>query len=591
MKYSKLFGKTVREAQKDMQLASHRLLYQAGYVRESVAGRYYFLPLGMRVREKIMKILAEEMDRAGSQKMLVPTLHPLELWKETNRDNEAGFELMKVTDRRGASFALGGTAEEMFVDVVRKFNLSYKDLPFSIYQFSEKFRDELRARGGLLRVREFTMKDAYSFHRDAEDFSKEYKKMGDTYYRSFRRMGLETVAVPADNGYIGGEYCHEYVVENQIGESRYLVSEDGSYVAHQDIAQFKHEDINQEEELKEMEIIDQPEWVKSMEDNETHYGKNAQAFIKNVVYVNWQGDIIIATIRGDHEVNKIKLEHLLGLSVPLQEATEDDLNAIGTKSGYVHAWGHEFVKERISADGSRKCEVIYVADDSLKTVKNFIGGQKEAKTDSVNVNYGRDFKHDIEGDIALAQEGFLSPDGGSRLVEKRGIEIGNIFQLGLHYSTKMENALFVDEDGKTKPYYMGCYGIGIGRTMASIVEQYNDDSGISWPISVAPYHIHLVSIGKDQKVIDQAAEIYEEMLNAGLEVLWDDRDKISAGVKLSDADLIGVPIRVVISDRSLDQGGCEVKLRSEKESAIVGTSEIIKLLNERISTEMKKYEF
>src|SRR3989338_1138601 len=237
MRTSKLFGKTVKEVSNDVKLASHKLLYQGGFIRESTAGRYYFLPLGMRVQDKIVKVIETEMDRAGAQKMMTPVLHPLELWEETNRTNSVGFELMTIADRRGAQFALGGTAEEMMVDVVRKFNVSYKDLPFNIYQFSQKFRDEKRARGGLLRVREFLMKDAYSFHEDKEDFEKEYRNMWDTYTAIFKRMGLTTMVVESDNGYIGGEYCHEFVVESDVGESKFLMTTDGSYAAHEDVAE------------------------------------------------------------------------------------------------------------------------------------------------------------------------------------------------------------------------------------------------------------------------------------------------------------------------------------------------------------------
>src|SRR3989304_5112481 len=270
MLYSKLFGKTVREAPKEAQMISYKLLHQAGFIRESTAGRYFFLPLGQIVQQKIIKVIKEEMDRAGAQEMVSPVLHPIELWKETNRTKTTGFELMRIKDRRGAEFALGGTAEEMFVDVVRKFQLSYKDLPFNIYQFSSKFRDELRARGGLLRVREFIMKDAYSFDIDDQEFKKSYQTMWDTYSKIFSRLGLKTIVVEADNGYIGGEYCHEFVVESEIGETTYL-TDGGKYNAHVDIALFEREDVNSKDKEKHFEKIKQPEWVKTMEDNVKHY--------------------------------------------------------------------------------------------------------------------------------------------------------------------------------------------------------------------------------------------------------------------------------------------------------------------------------
>lgn len=561
MKYSKLFGKATKDKLKNTKFASHHYLTRGGFIRESTAGRYYFLPLGWRVHKKIKQVIKEEMDAAGAQEMITPVLHPLELWQETNRTNSAGFELTTLEDRRGAKFALGGTAEEMFVDLVRKFQLSYKDLPFNVYQFSTKFRDELRARGGLLRVREFTMKDAYSFHADEEDFKKEYELMAQTYNKIFDRLGLKTLKVAADNGYIGGEYCHEFQTECELGEGRFFVSEDGKYVAHEDIAQFQLEAVNSDEKEKKFEIIDQPEWVQTMADNVKHYGKDERHFLKNVVYKTDQDQIIIVTIRGDLDVNPIKLQHLLNkqsdLSVySLEDATDEDLAKINTKTGYVHSWGHE--------------DAIYVADESLKTVKNFIGGQKETTTDSFNVNYGKDFKHDIEGDVAMAQNGFLAPDGKSKLVEKRGIEVGNIFQLGLHYTSLMSDANFTDQDGQERPFYMGCYGIGIGRTMAAVIEKHHDDKGIIWPEIIAPFQMHLISLDGAEK---RGHEVYQELQKSGIDVLWDDRDE-SAGAKFADADLIGIPVRLVVSSRTKDK--IELKLRAEDKTELLSLEEVIK---------------
>ncbi|OIP94965.1 proline--tRNA ligase, partial [Candidatus Wirthbacteria bacterium CG2_30_54_11] len=375
MRYSTFFPKTLRQPPKDANAVSYQLLYQAGYVRESTAGRHYFLPLGIRVHNKIEAIVREEMNHAGAQEMTVPFLHPLELWKETNRTSSAGFELMKVKDRRGAEFALGGTAEEMFVDVVRSMNLSYRDLPMNLYQFSSKFRDEMRARGGLLRVREFMMKDAYSFDVDETEFKKEYENMSNTYTRIFNRLGLPTMIVEADNGYIGGEYCHEFVVEGESGESRFLMTEDGSYVAHEDVALFDHQMMNPDEELQDLAIVDQPKWVCTMEHNIKHYGEPPWRYLKNVVYRTIEGDIVIASTRGDMQINKAKLEHVLGLVGQLEDAEPEDLEAIGTQTGYVHSWGHEFVKPRRAKISDRDCRVIYVADNALKYVRNFIGGQ------------------------------------------------------------------------------------------------------------------------------------------------------------------------------------------------------------------------
>lgn len=560
MRYSKLFGKTVREPQKGMTLTSHKLLFQAGFIRESTAGRYYLLPLGQRVFDKIVKIVEQEMDRAGTQKMFAPVLHPLELWEETNRDKSGGYELMTVQDRRGAKFALGGTAEEMFVDVVRKFRITYRDLPFNVYQMGYKFRDELRARGGLLRVREFVMKDAYSFHTSDEDFKQEYENMRSTYSKIFTRVGLKTDIVPADNGYFGGDYCDEFVVESPIGESTYFISEDGKYIAHEDIATFQYELINPDDVVKPLETITQPAWVKTMDDNIKHYNLPANRFLKNVVYKNREsGEIIIVTIRGDLQVNKNKLEHTLSMVGLLEEATEEDIKSFGSKPGYVHSWGYNTKDSK---------EIIFVADLSLKTVVNFIGGQKEEGTDTINVNYGRDFKHDIEADTALAEEGFLSPDGNSKLVKKTGIEVGNIFQLGQHYSKKMKDAVFVDNDGKSKEFFMGCYGLGLGRTMATVVEVSHDDKGIIWPKEIAPYQIHLVGLNlEDKNVQSKAEEVYTRLLDRGIEVLYDDRLDTNPGEKFADADLIGIPVRVVVSKRT--ERKVEVKERKLSESELI----------------------
>lgn len=557
MRYSQLFGKTTKNASKDAQLTSHRLLLQGGFIRESVAGRYFLLPLAMRVRNKIVEIIRQEMNAAGAQEMISPILHPLELWQETNRDNAGNFGLMTVEDRRGSAFALGGTAEEMFVDVVRKFQLSYRDLPINIYQFSQKFRDELRARGGLLRVREFLMKDAYSFDTDADAFTNTYQTMATTYSRIFERVGLPTKQVLADNGYIGGEYCHEFVVECAVGESRFLQTADGSYCAHEDVAQIQVQPMNPDEPLADFEIIDQPQWVKTTEDSCKHYGAPAWRFMKNVVFKRIDtGQLVIATIRGDLQVNKTKVEHAVGAIELLDTASAEDLARIGTQPGYVHAWGHD---------------ALYVADHSLKSVRNFIGGQKEDSTDSKNVNYGRDFTADIEADICLADAGHLSPEG-EVLQESRGVEVGNIFQLGTHYSDKMSGASFQTSDGSAQPYYMGCYGIGVERTMATVVELHHDERGIRWPESIAPFAVHLITLRGAE---ERGAALYAQLIEAGIEVLWDDRDT-RPGAKFVDADLIGIPHRLVLSEKTGEK--IEYKHRTEEKPTLLTTAELMQKL-------------
>lgn len=540
----------------DMTAISHKLLVKAGFIAESVAGRYYFLPLGMRVQEKIIKIIEEEMNNAGAQKMITPTLHPLELWEETNRTNSVGFELMKVRDRRDAEFALGGTAEEMMVDLVRKYNISYKDLPFNIYQFSQKFRDEMRARGGLLRTREFLMKDAYSFHDGEEDFKKEYDNMGKVYTRIFERMGLKTSVVESDNGYIGGEYCHEYVVENEIGESKFLVTEDGKYAAHEEVAKFKRDEKNLDEKELLMKVQDAPRGA-TINDGVKLYNQPAWRQIKTLVY-KANGEFVIAVIRGDLDINEIKLGHILNC-VNLEMATEEEIKKLGSCIGFV---------------SPLKLKLKKVGDISLKTVKNFYTGADVFQKDTLNVNYCRDFMVDILADIALAKDGYIAEDEKNVLHEKKGIEVGNIFQLGEHYSSRM-NARFTDKDGKEKFYYMGCYGIGVGRTLAAIVEMFNDEKGIIWPASVAPYQAHLLKLGNSEEVGKKAEELYTELTSKNVEILFDDRD-VSAGMKFADSDLIGIPLRIVISEKTLAKDGVEVKHRGSGEVEIVEFEKIVK---------------
>ena len=563
MRYSKLVGKTVRNAPADAVFDSHKLLYKGGFIRESTAGRYYFLPLGWRVHQKIAQVVREEMDKVGGQEMIVPVLHPLHLWQETNRTASAGFELMTIKDGREFQFALGGTAEEMFVDLVRNLKLSYRDLPFNIYQFSTKFRDEIRARGGLLRVREFVMKDAYSFDRDETEFKKTYQQMADAYTKIFKRLGLETIKVEADNGYIGGEYCHEYQAESSIGEGRFFMSEEGKYAAHEDVAKFKRDDKNLDEPLKPYKTVEAIRGT-TMEDGVKLHGLPLWQQMKDFMAVDQSGNLILAVIRGDYDVNETKLAHLVG-AYHLRHATVEEIHSIGSEPGFISPVG-------------LKGKVKIVGDISLRTVKNMYCGANKKHLDALNMNIDRDFVVDVEGDIAMAQQEFLAEDGKSKLTEKRGIEVGNIFQLGYHYTRLMKGANFIDEDGKEKPYYMGCYGIGIGRTLAAIVEKYHDDKGIIWPEAVAPYDVHVVDL-KGLKAKGQglrADKVVDELEKAGIEVLWDDRENVSPGVKFADADLLGIPWRVVMSERLGDK--VELKHRSSLESKIIDLREAVKVI-------------
>lgn len=558
MRQSKYFLKTSKTVSEEDKMASARLLKQAGYIAESVAGRYYFLPVGQRVQQKIMKIVKEEMDAAGAQEMAAPILHPLELWKETNRTSTASFELMKVKDRRESEFALGGTAEEMFGDLVRKYQLSYKDLPFQLYQFSPKFRDELRARGGLLRVREFIMKDGYSFHRDEEDFKVTYEQMKKVYSRIFERMGLKTDIVESDNGYIGGDYCHEFVVESEIGETKYFT--DGEYSAHEDVAKFTklksndHEEMMERQDVEGVGIIGVAELAKFLKVPE-------EKTTKTILFETETGQVVAAAVNGIYDVNETKLKHVLGCNELKLASPETVKRVTGAEVGYAGVL-------------NLPKEVVVVMDDSLKGRKNFECGANKTNYHSINVNFGRDLPEPEKFyDIALAKAGYTGP-GGKPLTEKRGIEVGNVFQLGYHYSKLMEGLVYRDEDGTEKPYYMGCYGIGIGRTMAAIVEKYNDEKGIIWPESVTPFKAHLIALKGAEK---EADDVYQALLNQQIEVLYDDRD-VSAGNKFADSDLIGIPHRVVVSPKTLEKQSVELKKRGETETKLLKTEEVAKAL-------------
>ncbi len=568
MKYSRLFGKTSKTEGTDLVVDSHRLLIQAGFIRESRAGRYYFLPLGLKVHSKIEEVIRQEMDRIGAQEIVTPTLHPKELWEETNRTTAAGFELMGIEDRRGGEFILGGTAEEMMVDLVRKFNISYKDLPVEIYQFSNKFRDELRASGGLLRTREFLMKDAYSYSTE-EAFPDIYKKYWDGYTKIFESLGLKTDVVRADNGYIGGEYCHEFVAESPVGESRYFIDEESGYAAHEDVAEFQLEENNSnetEQDLKEVVA----ERGKTMEDGVKFHNLPLWQQTKDVLFFDEATkQYVLAVIRGDLDVNETKLMHaaeVWDLRSATDEEIRDDLNS---EPGFISPV--EIVKKGVKTGFN----VVVVVDSSLLKVKNLYGGANKKNIDLLNINLGRDFSGDITADIALAQAGMTSKDGGI-LIEKRGIEVGNIFQNGYHYSNLMKGSEFTDEAGEKQKLYAGCYGIGVGRTLAAIVEAHKDEKGIVWPESVAPYKYHLITIARseDDEGYVKSEEIYKMLVERGDEVLWDERIETRPGEKFADADLIGCPIRVVVSPKTLEQGSVEVKARTEDEARLVKISDL-----------------
>ena len=574
MLYSRLFARSSKNEGANLSVRSHRLLVQAGYIRESVAGRYYFLPLGRKVQLKLMALIRQEMEKAGAQEILVPILHPLKLWQETNRDAAVGFELMQLKDRRGTGFALGGTAEEMLVDLVRKFNLSYKDLPFNLYQFGFKFRDELRARGGLLRVREFIMKDAYSFSTEKQ-FEAVYEQMRQTYQTIFDRVGLPVKVVAADGGYIGGEYCHEFVADAEVGESLYFQSDSG-YIAHEDIAVFDKAIQESEDPEKDLRLVP-AERNPTMKDSfNFHRPAPLEQHIKNVVYLNENKQIVLACLRGDLDVNEIKLKKAAQCH-QLEMLTAEQIESwLGSAAGFISAVGLEVSQPEY--------KLLIVADDSILTLKNAISGANKLNHDYLNINFKRDFQAEIVADIALAKAGYKATDGGVLTVSK-GIEVGNIFQLGYHYSAEMKGAEYVDRDGKLQKYYMGCYGIGIGRTIAAIAEINSDDHGLVWPVCLTPYHIYAIDLAVNEQSRRLMQDLQTALPERGLDILYDDRSNISAGEKLANADSLGLPIRLVISPKTLVVNQVEIKARLQQTVQLVAMDQVathcLKLLDSR----------
>ncbi|MEP7104078.1 MAG: proline--tRNA ligase [Candidatus Dojkabacteria bacterium] len=565
MLYSKLFGKTEKKAPNDATAISHKLLHQSGYIRELSAGRYEILPLGMRVFQKVINLIDKEMENIGSQRFSIPLLQPIEFWKKSNRDKAWGSSLMKIKDRNDSEFALSATGEGVVTEMVKETKPSYKDLPIVVHQFIAKFRDEMRPRGGLLRVREFVMKDAYSFHTTEEDFMKTYDDFYKAYSTICEKLELEYYPCIADSGALGGDYCHEFQIPCEAGEDKIAKCDSCDYAANLEKAEFIR-DINNQGEVEPYEVVNLPVEVAKIKELVKHYGLPENRFIKNVVYKTKKGKLVIATVTGNLAVNDFKLAKAVGED-ELEIATDEDLASIGAKSGFVHSWGYEDHKDKI----------IFVVDESVVMSKNLYGGLKTETTDPINVNYGRDFKSDIEADIADPYEGATCKKcekGKIKII--RTIEFGHIFKYD-HFYTEHHDGFFTDKDGQEKLMYMGAYGIGIERAMAVVVESHNDAKGIVWPENIAPFKVHLVGLNQEDEIVrTRANEVYKELEIAGIDVLFDDRIETQAGEKFSDADLIGNPWRVVVSRKSGDQ--VEVKKRNSQESKLISIEELIKEL-------------
>jgi len=556
MRLSQLFGNTLRDAPSDAEMPSHRLLVRAGMIRAVGSGIYAFLPLGWQVLRKIQAIIREEMNRIGGQEMLMPIVNPADLWRATGRYDSVGPELVRFQDRAGRDLVLAMTHEEVATLLAAGEIRSYRHLPALIYHFQTKFRDEPRPRGGLVRVREFVMKDSYSLDVDEAGLEAQYQAHYEAYARIFARCGVEAIPVQAATGMMGGAVSHEWMAESPHGEDTLFRCGACGYAANAEVAEFAVPPLPAEEPLP-LEEVATP-GCKTIQAVAGFLGVPTSKTMKAVFYAAGER-LIFAVIRGDLEVNEAKLCRVLGVS-GIAPADEAALARAGIAAGYA------------SPIGVRGVTV--VADPSITTGANFVAGANRTGYHVRNANYPRDFQADLFADIAAAYDGAPCGRCGSPLRATRAIEVGHLFKLGTRYSEAL-GATYLDADGTERPIVMGSYGIGLGRLMAVIVEQHHDDWGILWPASVAPHDVHLVGLNlEDEEVRHAAEDVYAELQGAGLETLYDDRAE-SPGVKFADADLIGVPVRITVSRRALKQGGAEVKRRGDKDVAVIPRSELV----------------
>jgi prolyl-tRNA synthetase len=543
MKTSQLLIPTLRDDPGEAETVSHRLMLRAGLIRKVAAGIYTYLPHGLRVLRKIEQIIREEMNRAGAQELLMPIASPAELWKETARWDYYGKELLRFKDRHEREFCLGPTHEEVITDLFRREVRSYRQLPLNFYQIQTKFRDEIRPRFGLMRGREFIMKDAYSFDIDEVGAKISYQKMYDAYTRIFTRCGLTFRAVEADTGLIGGDVSHEFMVLADTGEATVAYSDQGSYAANLERAEVLSPTDMDAASLMPFTPVSTPQ-RRTVEEVTAFLQITPRQLVKTLLYR--AGDETAAVlIRGDHEVNEVKLARLLKVTDVVLADPETVQHVTGAPPGFAGPVGLRHIR--------------ILADHAIKGMKNIVIGANKSDTHYQNANLDRDFAVEQFADLRNAQAGDSSPRGPGVLTLAKGIEVGQVFLLGTKYSHKM-NAAVLDDQGKERLAIMGCYGIGVGRTAAAAIEQHHDEKGIIWPFPIAPFHVHLLTVSQSQKTTEAAARLYTDLMDAGFEVLWDDRAD-RAGVKFNDADLIGAPFQIVIGDKGLADGIVEVKIR------------------------------
>ncbi len=556
MKMSKLFVQTLREFPSDAEVISHKMLARAGYIRKLASGVYNYLPLMWRVLKKVETIVREEMDGAGAQELLMPFVQPRELWEESGRWEVYGKELMRLKDRHDRDMCLGPTHEEVITVVAREGLKSYKQMPVNLYQIQSKFRDEVRPRYGLLRGREFIMKDAYSFDVDESGLEKEYQNMAAAYTRIFKRCGLETKMVQSDSGAIGGSVSHEFMVitDQDSGENDVFYCNGCVYSANSNHAVSKLLKETTDGGFAKPEIVDTPNTT-TIEELSAFLKVEANVILKSLLYIADKKPVL-ALIRADKEVEETKLMNTLGAK-EIRIASAPEIEELMVANGFNAAKGF------IGPKGLKDVKII--ADKSVKGMKNFVVGINEADKHLVGANLGIDIPEIIEYfDLRLVEAGEHCPECSQSLCVTRGIEVGNIFKLGTKYSAPM-NAVFLDENGKTKPYVMGCYGIGISRTAAAAVEAHHDENGIKWPLAIAPYQVSIVPVNiQDELQMKVANKLYEDLKAVGVEVVLDDRNE-RAGVKFKDADLIGFPYRITVGKSISEDGTVEFKTRATNE--------------------------
>ena len=557
MKLSNLFFRSLRDAPTEADIASHQLLLRGSFIRQLGAGLFDYLPLGLKVKRNLERIIREEMESIGSQEVSFPVVQPAELWRRSGRWDAVGADLTRFQDRAGRDLCLALTHEEAMTEAAAGIVQSYKQLPVSLYQLQTKFRDEPRARAGLIRLREFTMKDAYSFDTDETSFEVSYKAFYDAYFRIFKRCGLDVIAVESDTGMMGGGAAHEYMYLTPIGEDTLLICPNGDYSANRQVALFEAEVIGGETlDIEEVATPDAATIAALADFLNVSESQTAKAVFL-MAEIDGSEQFVFCVLRGDRELNETKLANVIAAK-SLRPATPEEIRIVGAEPGYG------------SPIGIKREAVLLVVDELVAASTNLVAGANKSGYHLLNTNYGRDYEADLVVDISAAADGDACPCCGAAMRAERGVEVGNIFKLGTIYSEAL-GADFLDAAGKRKPLFMGSYGIGVDRLLACIVERHHDAAGMIWSAELAPYQVSLLSLGKSEEVAARATQIYETLTISGYSVLFDERAE-NPGVKFKNADLIGAPLRITVGSKGLQRGVVEVKARAadKREDVLVG---------------------